>query len=76
MFAEVPNKQNWVDPKRYCWKSKTLKITAFKGKLRSKKMKEREKCKNEPSLTSMRQMVLEISNPKVMNLSKMDVAIL
>ena len=29
-------------------------------------MKEREKCqKHEPSLTSMRQIVLEISNPKV-----------
>ena len=40
-------------------------------------MKEREKCKkNEPSLTSMRQMVLEISQPKVRNLSKMEVTIL
>ena len=32
--------------------------------------------KNELSLTSMRQMVLEISFPKFSNLSKMDVAIL
>ena len=32
--------------------------------------------KNEPPLTSMRQMVLEISHFKVRNLSKMDVAIL
>ena len=32
--------------------------------------------KNEPSLTSMHQMVLEISHFKVRNLSKMDVAIL
>ena len=32
--------------------------------------------KNEPSLTSMRQMVLEISHFKVRNLSKMDVSIL
>ena len=40
-------------------------------------MKERKKMpKNEPSLTSMRQMFLEISHPKIMNLSKMDVAIL
>ena len=31
---------------------------------------------NEPSLTSMRQMVLEISHFKVWNLSKMGVAIL
>ena len=38
-------------------------------------MQEREKCKkNEPSLTSMRQMVLKISHFKVRNLSKMDVA--
>ena len=40
-------------------------------------MKEREKCKkNEPSPTSMRQMVLEIFHFKVRNLSNMDVAIL
>ena len=40
-------------------------------------MKEREKCKkNEPSLTSIRQMVLEISHSKGRNLSKMEVAIL
>ena len=40
-------------------------------------MKELEKCqKNEPSLTSMRHMVLEISHFKFRNLSKMDVAIL
>ena len=32
--------------------------------------------KNEPSLTSMRQIVLEISHSKVRNLSKMEVAIL
>ena len=40
-------------------------------------MKEREKCKtNEPSPTSMRQMVLEIFQFKVRNLDKMDIAIL
>ena len=40
-------------------------------------MKEREKRKkNEPSLTSMRQMVLEIFYFKVRNLGKMDIAIL
>ena len=41
-------------------------------------MKEREKCKkeNEPSPTSMRQMVLEMFHFKVRNLSNMDVAIL
>ena len=34
-------------------------------------MKEREKCKkNEPSLTSMRQMVFEMSHFKVRNSSK------
>ena len=39
-------------------------------------MKEGEKCqKNEPSLTSMRQMVLEIFHSKVSSLSKMDIAI-
>ena len=38
-------------------------------------MKEGEKCqKNETALTSMRQMVLETSHPKVKTLSKMDVA--
>ena len=42
-------------------------------------MKEREKYKkNEPSMTSMRHMILKISHPRVMNLnlSKMDLAIL
>ena len=39
-------------------------------------MKEREKRKKEPSLTSMHQMVLEIPHPKFRNLNKMDVAIL
>ena len=39
-------------------------------------MKEREKCKkNEPSTTSMHQMVLEIFHFKVRNLGKMDIAI-
>ena len=40
-------------------------------------MKEREKCKkNEPSPTSIHQMVLEIFHLKVRNLGKMDIAIL
>ena len=42
-------------------------------------MKEREKCKkkqNEPSSTSMRQMVLEIIHFEVRNLGKMDIVIL
>ena len=39
-------------------------------------MKERKTKKNEPSLASMCQMVLEISQSKVNNLSEMDVAIL
>ena len=51
----------------------------LKGKLQSEKclsqLKEREKCKNEPSLTSMRQMILEIFHFKVMNLRKMDINI-
>ena len=56
-------------------------VLKVKGNLRSKKslaqMKEREKCqKNEPSLTLICQMVLEIAHFKVRNLSKMDVAIL
>ena len=34
-----------------------------------------QNAKNEPSLTSMRQIVLEISHPKVSNLGKTDVAI-
>ena len=57
------------------------KGTSSKGKSGQKislaEMKEHEKCKkNEPSLTSRRQMVLKISYFKVKNLSKMDVAIL
>ena len=53
----------------------------IKGQLHSKsKSSSNERAqkmqKNEPSLTSMRQMVLEISQPKVRNLSKMEVAIL
>ena len=38
-------------------------------------MKEGKNAKNEPSLTSVCQMVLEISHFKVRNLSKMDVTI-
>ena len=53
----------------------------FKGQLHSKnKLSLNERAekmqKNEPSLTSMRQMVLEISHSKVRNLSKMEIAIL
>ena len=49
----------------------------LKGKISLAQMKECEEYKkNEPSLTSMRQMGLEISHFKVRNLSKMDVAIL
>ena len=51
----------------------------IKGNLRLSKalVKEREKWKkNEESLTSMRQIVFEISHFKVRNLSKMDEAIL
>ena len=62
------------------WK-KVWPTGILKGKLRSRitqaQRKEREKCqKKERSLTSMRQMVLEISHLKVRNLSRMDVAIL
>ena len=62
-------------------KMRVLYTFLLKGNIRSKKslaqMKEREKCKkNEPSPTSMRQMVLEIFHFKVKNLSNMDVAIL
>ena len=39
-------------------------------------MKDVKNARNEPSLTLMCQMVLEISHFKVRNLSKMDVAIL
>ena len=53
----------------------------LKGNLRSKKkLSSNERAwkmqNNEPSLTSMRQMVLEIFHFKVRNLSNMDVAIL
>ena len=52
----------------------------LKGNSGRKKFSSNERAwkmqKNEPSLTSMRQMVLEISHFKVRNLSKMDVAIL
>ena len=51
----------------------------LKGKLQSEKrlaqLKEREKCKNEPSLTSMSQMILEIFHFKVIKLCKMDINI-
>ena len=60
--------------------SMCIRDPGLKGKLRSKKslaqMKERKNAKNEPSLTSMRKMVLEISHFKVRNWSKIDVAIL
>ena len=54
---------------------------AVKGHLRSKKqLSSNERAwkmqKNEPSTTSMRQMVLEIFHFKVRNLGKMDIAIL
>ena len=53
----------------------------IKGQLHSKnKLSSNERArkmqKNEPSLISMRQMVLEISHSKVRNLNKMEVAIL
>ena len=53
----------------------------LKGQVRSKnKLRSNERAwkmqNNEPSLTSMHQMVLEISHFNVWNLSKMDVAIL
>ena len=57
-------------------------LISFKGQLHSKnnlssnERVEKMQKKNEPSLTSMRQMVLEISHSKVRNLSKMEVAIL
>ena len=47
-----------------------------KNKLSSNERVQKMQKKNEPSLTSMRQMVLEISHSKVSNLSKMEVAIL
>ena len=59
----------------------TSRELRLKGQLHSKtKLSSDERArkmrKNEPSLTSMRQMVLEISQPKVRNLSKMEIAIL
>ena len=53
----------------------------LKGQLYSKNKlsldeRARKMQKNEPSLTSIGQMVLEISHSKVRNLSKMEVAIL
>ena len=53
----------------------------IKGRLHSKnKLSSNERArkmpKNEPSLTSMGQMVLEMSQPKVRNLSKMEDAVL
>ena len=58
-----------------------LNKTYIKGQLHSKnKLSFNERVekmqKNEPSLTSMRQMVPEISHSKVRNLSKIEVAIL
>ena len=47
----------------------------LKNKLSSNE-RARKMPKNETSLTSIRQMVLEISHSKVRNLSKMEVAIL
>ena len=61
---------------RQLWGFPGLKGTSGR-KISYAQMKESEKWKKkEPSLTSMRQMVLEISHPKVRNLSKVDVAIL
>ena len=64
----------------FLWKS-NLQIYYLKGKVRSKnKLRSNERAwkmqNNEPSLTSMCLMVLEITPVKVRNLSKMDVAIL
>ena len=65
-----------VNEKRTMHFQLTLKETSGRKKSLAQ-MKEREKCKtNEPSPTSMRQMVLEIFHFKVTNLSNMDVAIL
>ena len=57
------------------------RVPVFKGQLHSKNTlssneRARKMQENEPSLTSMRQMVLEISHFKVGNLRKMEVAIL
>ena len=56
----------------------TLGLKGNSGREKSyAQIKEREKCKrNEPSPTSMRQMVLEIFHFKVRNLGKVDIAIL
>ena len=61
--------------------STTLNSYVIKGQLHSKNKlssdeRARKMQKNEPSLTSVRQMVLDISQSKVRNLSKMEVAIL
>ena len=61
------------------WKRDQFDV--IKGNLRSKKKlssneRARKMKNNEPSPTSMRQMVLEIFHFKVRNLSNMDVAIL
>ena len=57
-------------------KAKSISFRGFKGDLRSKiKLSSNERPykmqRNEPSLTSMRQMVLEIFHFKVRNLSNM-----
>ena len=71
-----------TDNNRLMTSAALLKNSIFiKEKFQSKKgkaqMKELEKCKNpELSLSSMRQMVLEIFQFKFRNWSKIDVAIL
>ena len=55
---------------------KNLKVQLHSKNKLSSNERARKMQKNEPSLTPMRQMVLEISHSKVRNLSKMEVAIL
>ena len=54
----------------------TLKLQLHSKNKLSSNERVRNMTKNEPSLTSMRLMDLEISHSKIRNLSKMEVAIL
>ena len=73
--AFVNNFEDIVNRRVDIWEDIKGKLQS-KHKLSSNKRVWKMQKKNEPSLTSMRQMVLEISHFRVGNLRKMDVAIL
>ena len=77
---EIPPAPNPSTPRVFKLQYANFEKKFSKGNSSRKKslaqMKEREKCKKEPSPTSVRQMVLEILHFKVRNLSNMDIAIL